>query len=272
MSAMSAPICWILLAAAAAGQTEPAANVELDPAEFGLNAVADREELQFEDREAYYRILEQLQHVDPQALARAAADHRHQRWSEVHDYGEFTEDEFPVFVDLFLHPEEYRGRPVTLRGHLVDPVIRLPQEDGSGFDQLYEAHLYDADSQGNPATVIFTDLPRGIDLEAEMIDGVSVSGYFLKIHRYRSRGGKQQLAPLILARTIEVGTPAPPEWPVAAGAVIALIVVVAIVALVVVLIVSRKDRGVMSEYRRRFETRPQFDASEIEPSEIEEQQ
>jgi hypothetical protein len=268
MNAISAPIWWLLLAAAA-GQAEPAASVELDPLEFGLDAVEDREVLDFKDREAYYGILEHLQRVDPQALKRAAADFRHHRWSTVRDYGDIEQDEFPVFVDLFLNYGEYRGKPVTLRGHLVGPVIRIPAETESGFDHLYEAHLFDNDAQSNPTTVIFTELPPGAsleDLEAEMTDGVSVTGYFLKIYWYRSRAGQRQLAPLVLARTIEIRPPTRPEWPVSKGVIIALILAVAAAALLVVLIVSRRDRGVMSDYRRRFETEPEFDASEIEPS------
>lgn len=255
-----------MLLAAASGQAEPAGVVELDPDEFGLHVLVDKTELQFEDREAYFRILEHLQHVDSHALERSAAEHRHERWSADHAYGEIAEDEFPVFVDLFLHPEEYRGKPVTLRGHLVGPVIVLPEEAESGFDQLYEAHLFDVDSQTNPTTVVFTDLPPGIDLEAEITDGISVTGYFLKIYWYRARGGQRQLAPLMLARTIEVTTPTPPEWPVPTWTIVALILIVAVVALLIVVVISRRDRSVMSEYRQRFETEPQFDASEIERS------
>lgn len=265
MNPISASICWMLLAAAA-GQADPAAHVELDPHEFGLDAVVDKTELSYEDREAYYRILEHLQQVDPRALEGAAEDFRHHRWSTVEAYKGIPEGDFPVFVDLFLNHEAYRGEPVTLSGHLVGPVIRLPAAADSGFDHLYEAHLFDHDAQSNPTTVIFTELPPGAsldDLEAEITDNVSVTGYFLKIYWYRSRAGQRQLAPLVLARSIEIRPPTRPEWPVSKEAIIALILVIASVALVIILMVTRRDRGVMSEYRRRFETAPQFDGSDI---------
>lgn len=263
---MSALICGMLLAVAAAGQAEPQASVALDARALGLDAVRDREELLFEDREAYFRILAHLQDVDAEALDQAAAGFRHQRWSTVKEYGDVPEDEFPVFVDLFLHPSDYRGQPVTLRGHLVGPIVTLPDGAEYGLDRLYQTHLFDNDSQTNPTTVIFTDLPPGVDREAELIDGVSVTGYFFKVHWYRSRSGQRQLAPLILARTIDVRPPAPPEWPVSTGGAIAVILALAVVALLVVVMVRRRDRGAINDYRRRFEAEPRFDPSEIETS------
>lgn len=264
---MSAQLCWIFVAVAAAAQAGPAAGVDLDPQEYGLNTVQNRTELDFNDRKAYFRILEHLQHVDPQALSRAAEEFRHQRWMTTNMRG-FTEDEFPVFVDLFNHPQDYRGKPVTLKGHLVGPVVSIPADSESGPGPLYQAYLFDNDSQTNPATVIFTDLPAGIDRNAEIIDGVTATGYFLKIYWYRSRDGKRQLAPLLLARTIEHHPPPqPPEWPIPLSWLIGLVVAAAVLTLWIVLKTSRKDRGALDEYRRRYEPNPQFDASEMAPGE-----
>ena len=116
----------------------------------------------------------------------------------------------------------------------------------------------------NPTTVIFTELPAGIDLEGETIDGVSITGYFLKLHTYRSRDQKIQIAPLLLARTIEIHTPMPPEWPVPGWVLIVIVLAAAIIALIIVWKTNRENRRVREEYRKRFESEPQFDAAEIE--------
>jgi hypothetical protein len=205
-------IVWGLLhgSSALAQDTPPAAaDVALDPARFGLDEVQDRTEIRFEDRTAYFGMLDHVRHVDPQALRRAAAEFVARRHKVADErLRKIPLEKFPVFADLFLHPEAYRGQPVMLQGHVIR-VQKYSAANEYGLDPLYEAWLVADDSSHNPAAIIFTECPPELTVGEELVDGVSMVGYFLKLQIHEARDGKVRIAPLILARTLTV-TPAGP--------------------------------------------------------------
>jgi hypothetical protein len=199
-----------LIAAVQPAAGAGAAEVPLDAERFGLDRVEDRTEISYDDRAAYFGILDHVRRVDPDALRRAAADfvaRRHQVRDE--RLRRFSLEEFPVFADLSWHPQAYRGQPVVLRGH----VIRVQKHSAAnefGLDPLYEAWLVSDDSNHNPAAIVFTECPPELPVGEGLVDGVSVEGYFLKLHIHEARDGKVRFAPLILARTVSVNPAGPP--------------------------------------------------------------
>lgn len=110
-------------------------------------------------------------------------------------------ESFPMFVDVFQNPDRWKGRLVTLHGH-VRRVSTYPG-DSTLFDgqPLHELWLFTEDSQHNPAVIITPTLPRGFPASADVIDSISVTGCFFKMYVYRAQT-ENRLAPLLLAGSI----------------------------------------------------------------------
>ncbi len=190
-------------------------DVALDPARFDLSQVTDRSELSFEESTPYYGILAHVRGVPAADLSSAADQFCHQRWESSSRFSRRPEADFPVFVDLIEDPASYRGEPVTLSGHLIRLIKSQAGPNDFGVDTLYEGWLVTEDSQQHPATIICTDIPPGMPIGEDTIDGVSVTGYFLKLRTYPSRDNKIRFAPLILAHTLSWNpVAASPGWSV----------------------------------------------------------
>jgi hypothetical protein len=171
------------------------------PLSDALSVVVDRADLAFAESPAYYSLLEHVRCVPAAALAKAARSLLLERRASSREYADRPPSEFPTFVDMIDHPDEYRGRPVTLRGHVIRLVKYPAGPNNAGIDTLYEAWLVSEHSQQHPSTIICTEIPEGMPIGEELIDGVSVSGYFFKLHTYPSRDKQVRFAPLILAHT-----------------------------------------------------------------------
>ena len=104
---------------------------------------------------------------------------------------------FDTFVDLFMNPDAWQGRLVTLRGH-VRHVMSYPADHPSfSGRRLHELWLFTADSQNNPAVIVSTHVPEEFPTEADIIDHVTVTGCVFKRYVYRSQDASR-IAPLIL--------------------------------------------------------------------------
>ncbi|MGD9855273.1 MAG: hypothetical protein AB7U20_10020 [Planctomycetaceae bacterium] len=219
---------------------EPA--VALDAAALELSLIVDRTGLSFEESPAYYATLAHVRRVTPSALNAAARELHHERWQSSPRFHTQPEAEFPTFVDLIEYPEAYRGQPVMLSGHVIRLVTYSAGPNEAGIDTLYEAWLVTEDSQQHPATVVCTQIPDGMPIGEEIIDGVSVTGYFLKLHTYPSRDRKTRFAPMILARTLSWHPPPAPtnRWVLSPFALYGGLAVVLLAASVAVQMSSRR--------------------------------
>ena len=181
------PAAALLIAAAACAVSAAAAD--------GANAepVADRWAAVRDDTlgvrpgegPLFEAVLTEVRAADPAALAAEAEAFRQRRRAALNlPAGR----DFPAFVDLFQHPAEYRGEPVTLIGQArkiqeypAGPTAADPDEP------RVEVWLYTDDSQTNPAVVVAAaapGLPRGDDLR----EPVKVTGRFFKAVRVRGAG------------------------------------------------------------------------------------
>ncbi len=141
-------------------------------------------------------------------LRRKEADAYHLMLSRIHDLPEETAAALArddvAFTVLMLHPDEYRGTLLAVRGELRR-LTEFPASRGSGFDVLYEGWLFTGDSGTNPYRIVFTELPGGVPLGESLHPPlpVQVVGYFFKRYGYVSQGG-QHVAPLLLARSLRM--------------------------------------------------------------------
>jgi len=235
----------VLPGSIACAQDEPVDDFEVPvtpPANaYSLDQVRDDTMVQEEDIPAYYGLLDHASLVDDGELKQAALEFMKQRRSD---------SKLPVFKDMFLHPKEFRGKPLFLKGHVQQVQSYEASPNDYGIERLYEASLYIEDADYNLITVIFLEKPDGLPITGEMVDGVSVSGYFLKQYLYPSRDKHTRKAPLIMAHTVHVRAPSnhastTPAWVWMVG-----VTMVFAILIFVALMVQRKDQRLATERQR----------------------
>ena len=154
-----------------------------------------------EEAELYYQVLGYVRDVDSAALKQAARNFLQERWRQS-KYRSKPFEKFPVYVDLYQHPEEYQGRPVTMTGHLQRSVASPAGENLFAIDQICEAWLFTEDSQANPTVVVTTHFPENFPIGEQTVDRVTVTGYIYRMYTYEARD-TGRFAPLLLAQKIE---------------------------------------------------------------------
>jgi hypothetical protein len=148
------------------------------------------------------RVLRLAHEVPIHALQRFATDLRNERYESEPSYRQRAYHDFPQVIDLFAHPEFYRGRPVTLRGTLRKVTKFDLGKNSLDLDQAYEGWLYTSDCQGNPVVVVFTSKDDRIPVKGDIQEEVSFTGYFFKMYGYEAYDTTRK-APLILAGEVE---------------------------------------------------------------------
>jgi len=155
-----------------------------------------------EERAVYFRGLKLAQETPKSNLKEAADKLQEQRRKANPKYAHVPAKDFPQFVDLFENPDVYRGRAVSLRGTIRRLTKYDPGKNNQGIKEVYEGWIYTADSNSNPAVVIFTSKPPELVLGADITDEIRATGYFFKIYDYQSQGGPGK-APMLLAGTVD---------------------------------------------------------------------
>jgi hypothetical protein len=168
-----------------------------------MKTVKDNTEgIRFEEREAYLRVLRLATEVPLRRQQQFAADLRAERRELDPTYKQRKPQDFPQFYDLFMHPEYYRGRPVTLRGTMRKLTKFELGKNSVGLDQAYEGWVYPSDSKGHPAVVVFTSKDDRLPVKGDIQEEVEFTGYFFKMYRYDAQDVSRR-APLILAAEVE---------------------------------------------------------------------
>ncbi|MBS0204697.1 MAG: hypothetical protein JSS49_17470 [Planctomycetes bacterium] len=135
-----------------------------------------------EEGEAYYRLLDHAQRVPVNELELAGA-------TDVQ------------YLNLMTDPQQFRGEPVTIHGDLWRLYEFQASVNAYGFNTLYEAWIFTADSSNHPYRVVLTELPRELEPGENLRKQVRVTGYFFKREGYASGGG-MHVAPTLLAHRI----------------------------------------------------------------------
>jgi len=159
-----------------------------------------------EENELYYRVLAYARTADPQAVREAAQEFLRQR-REQSKYKHLPLDKFPVYVDMYLDPEAYQGRPVVMTGHIQRAVVSEAGKNDFAIEKLCETWLFTDDSQANPTVVLSTDLPEGFPVGEQAVDHVTVTGYIYRMYTYEARD-TGRFAPVLMANRIDWKSPA----------------------------------------------------------------
>ena len=250
------------------GSGHGAGSVTIDRDAIGLDTVVDKTELSYDEREAYYGVLQHAGEVDQESLRWAGADFMRKRRQASDEFAQFDAEGFPVFVDMIRHPEDYRGEPVLLHGHVIK-TVKLSADPEFGFDDLYECWLVTPNSQSYPLTVVFASNPDGLSIGETLVDGVSVAGYFLKLNRYSTLERTDRFTPLILAHEVRVSAPPAVTFPIP-GPVLSTIVLLLFGSVILLVVRSRlADKRFRQQYSEKMAESlpPKFDDLSIGPEE-----
>ncbi len=185
--------------------------------------------LRFEERDAYFRILElarQTPLTEQQALAR---DFREARRLSNPRHAKRKPELFPALVDVINNPDIYRGRPVSLHGVLRKLTKFDPGKNSRNIGEVYEGWIYTDDSHAKtvksekgkrrnepgvaghddeledvivPTVVVFQGKPEGLNVGGDIAEEVRFTGYFFKLYQYESQD-RFAVAPLFLAGAVE---------------------------------------------------------------------
>lgn len=158
--------------------------------------------VRFEEREAYLRILRLAAEIPLRKQQRFAEQIRSERRELNPGYRRRKPEDFPQFVDLFTHPEVYRGRLVTLHGTMRKLTKFDLGQNSLDLDQVYEGWIYTPDSQGNPAVVVFTSKDERLPVNGDIQEEVEFTGYFFKMYGYEAEDAARK-APLMIAGEVE---------------------------------------------------------------------
>lgn len=187
----------------------PAGAVEL-PQEF-YNQVATRSiGISEAEAPAYYAILHHAQVIPSDRLRQAAFRYRQVRHEQSPLFRDKPISEFQPFVDLFKNPDKYIGQPVTMTGY-TRRLVSVPADPNPyGIETLYELWLFTDDSQNNPLVVVCSEVPEDLPRGDDLINGITVTGYFFKLYGYDAEDNKR-LAPMLLAHRVTWNPPKPAE-------------------------------------------------------------
>lgn len=198
------------------------------------------------EREAYSTILRRLRDLDDAAIHAAA-------------------DPTATFPAVMLEPDHYRGRLMTIDG-TVRRVTELPPDPTvPGQKPPYELWMFTPDSGDNPWRVVATSIPE--ELQREAGEGgalVRATGVFFKRQGYETLRHELHVAPLLLAKTVDVRRTATataesdqrPVW------LLAGVILLAGSFLAVAWRIGRTSRGIpQSIVGRRSQIRPNTSAS-----------
>jgi hypothetical protein len=150
-------------------------------AEREFEAVTDREPLAAEEMPAYWRLL---------------------RWCGNQPFGALRSRgrKDVVFTQLWEQPDKYRGKPLTLRLHLVRTLEYEAPANRQGLKRVYEGWGTTNESQSFPYVVVFDERPPGMPLGPRVQVEATFAGYFLKTMAYTDGLGERRAAPLLIGR------------------------------------------------------------------------
>ena len=176
-----------------------------------LNRISERLQLAEDRHERERAKADSLQATAPARASELTrmADARLTNERELHKKYKSDPANYPLFADVFMNPDSFLGKPITLTGH-VRKVMTYDSDferfGTFGGGKLHELWLYTSDSQQNPAVIICEKLPPDMPADGSTVAGVTVTGYFFKLYRYAA-GDADRAAPMVLAKHVTWAAP-----------------------------------------------------------------
>lgn len=119
------------------------------------------------------------------------------------------------YGSLWNDPVRYQGEPIRITGRL-GRLVKMDAPSNlwnDGVKTLYEGWVFPDEKDGdNPYCVVFTELPKGIELGERINYPITCDAFFFKLYRYETKERKdnnrriRRDAPMFIARTFAVST------------------------------------------------------------------
>ncbi|WP_437204674.1 hypothetical protein [Planctomicrobium sp. SH664] len=149
---------------------------------------------------------QEFSHVTDKSPMRAGdmpAYWRFMKWSEEKSFAELQSQarQDPLFTHFWEEPAKWRGQLFELKLRVRRVLTYDAPENTAGVKQIYEAWGWTDESGAFPYVVLFTDLPEGMQLGADVREDVTFVGFFLKVMSYQA-GDNPRGAPLFIGKAI----------------------------------------------------------------------
>ncbi|MDA0591187.1 MAG: DUF1080 domain-containing protein [Planctomycetota bacterium] len=167
----------------------------------GLKTMGIRDQ----ERDSYFAMIQKAKETDKSLLHKASIELRDKRrlLPKNAAWKSRPPEQFPSFVDLYTNPDDYHGKLLTVHGHLRK-LIEVPQDKNPyGIEKVYEAWLYDLNSQGHPTVILSTSIDPRLKTGTEVeIDHCFATGYFFKNMGYKAQDASRY-APVLIASQLQ---------------------------------------------------------------------
>lgn len=171
-------------AAAPARRPRPIAETPAPPpadTSDAFQGIQDKTEMTFRDYAGYAALLKRTREASPRDLA--ARSYR----------------DLP-YAELWERPERYRGVLLHIEGTARRVLVHQEVDQAlAPQGKLYEAYVFNHETQNNPYILIFEDPPAGFPGGLDISERVRFDGYFLKLLAYRA-GDVVRAAPMLVGR------------------------------------------------------------------------
>lgn len=148
-----------------------------------LTAIADDTIFRYDERHAWFNLLDVLNKAQQEGLRRASTGRA-------------------SYAQLFKQSGDYRGELVTVVGTIrrAHPIT-APRND-YGIEKYYQTWLQPDDNRASPMVVYCLKLPDGFPTGMHVAEEVEITGFFFKRWAYRARDSLRT-APTLLAQTVD---------------------------------------------------------------------
>lgn len=163
-------------AAEAASSRPPFPTADID-----FSSVQDDQPFRPAEADPWFAVLSRLRQTEEETIAAAS-----QGWV--------------TFSQLYRRSQDWRGRIVTVKGHVVQ-VARMPApKNNVAISEYYQVWFRPAD-ENNPLVIYALSLPPGFPTEQRLDEPAEVHGVFFKRWAYQARDSLRA-APVLLAKEI----------------------------------------------------------------------
>ena len=148
-----------------------------------LSAVVDDTTFRYDERDAWFNLLDVLKKTDEATLRKAST-------------GRVT------FAQLFNQSRDYRGQLVTLVGTIRRAHRLTAPRNDFGIETYYQTWLQSDDNRESPMVVYCLNLPKGFPTGMNVAEDVEITGFYFKRWAYKAQDSPRTV-PALLTRTVE---------------------------------------------------------------------
>jgi len=188
----------MIAAAESREDPSPASTKATLPAETIVPGATDLDPADAADA---HRLFEAVSDRSPLAEIEMPAYWKCMKWARAQSFADLRRRASNKFVmtQLWEQPDQYRGKLLLLKLHIKRILDFKASANSAGVTRVYEAWGWTDESKSYPYVVVFSELPEGMKIGADVQEEGVFVGYFLKTLSYTAYNTKRS-APLLIGR------------------------------------------------------------------------